>query len=204
MNNYKRYPNVIIGCNCEIGDFVIIGEPPRGKKTGDLKTVIGDNAIIRSNTIIYSGNTIGDNFQCGHNVTIRENNAIGNNVSIGTSSCIEHHIVIEDNVRIHSQAFIPEYSTLKNDCWIGPNVVLTNARYPKSKSTKENLKGPTIESGAIIGANSTILPGIKVENNAIIGAGSVVTRDVPEKIVVAGNPAKKINEVNNIIVYEEE
>ena len=65
-------------------------------------------------------------------------------VSIGSHTNIEHHIIIEDNVRIHSNCFIPEYSILKHDCWLGPNVVLTNARYPQSKDVKKKLGGPTI------------------------------------------------------------
>lgn len=204
MNDCIIYPNVIIGDNCKIGRYVIIGEPPRGKKIGELKTVIGNNAIIRSHTVIYSGNTIGNNFMCGHNVTIRENNTIGNNVSIGTGSCIEHHVVIKNNVRIHSQAFIPEYSILENDCWIGPNVVLTNAKYPNAKNTKDHLLGPIIKSRAIIGANSTILPGIVIENNALIGAGSVVTCNVPKNSIVVGNPAKHIGNISDIKEYKEE
>jgi acetyltransferase-like isoleucine patch superfamily enzyme len=202
MNSYKIYPNVKIGKNARIEDYVIIGQPPRGKKPGEIETVIGSNAVIRSHTVIYAGNRIGDNFETGHNVVIRENNVIGDNVSIGTGSCIEHHIKIGNDVRIHSQAFIPEYSLLEDKCWIGPNVVLTNARYPQSKNAKENLKGPIIKSKAKIGANSTILPGITVGNSALVGAGSVVVKDVETGEVVAGNPARHINCIKNLNDYK--
>jgi UDP-3-O-[3-hydroxymyristoyl] glucosamine N-acyltransferase len=124
----RIYPNVEIGAGAEIDDFVIIGVPPRGKGPGELKTVIGRNAVIRSHTVIYAGNTIGDDFQTGHHVMIRECNEIGSQVSIGTHSVVEHHVKIEDDARIHSQAFVPEYSVLEQGCWIGPNVVFTNAR----------------------------------------------------------------------------
>ena len=163
---------------------------------------IGKNATIREPTIIYSGNDIGDNFNTGHFVTIREENKIGNNVSIGSHSNIEHHIIIEDNVRIHSNCFIPEYTILKHDCWIGPNVVLTNAKYPRSINVKEELKGPTIGEYAKIGANSTILPGIKIGKHALIGAGTVVVKDVPEYAVVVGNPGNIIGDIRNIKEYE--
>ena len=116
--------------NVYIGAFCIIGVPPLHKVDGELETIIGDNATIRSHSVIYAGNKIGDNFSTGHHVAIREMNTIGNNVSIGSLSCIEHHIKIEDGVRIHSQVFVPEYSVLKMNCWLGPNVVLTNAKYP--------------------------------------------------------------------------
>jgi len=163
---------------------------------------IGINSNIRQPTIIYPGNEIGDNFQTGHFVTIRENNKIGNNVSIGSHSNIEHHIIIENNVRIHSNCFIPEYSILKHDCWIGPNVVFTNAKYPKSIDVKNNLIGPTIEEYAIIGANSTILSGIKIGKHALIGAGTVVVRNVQEYEIIIGNPEKKIGDIRNLKNYK--
>ena len=197
-NTYKIYENVKLGKNILIGDFVIIGEPPRDAKPGEPKTVIGDNAVIRSHTVIYAGNRIGSNFQTGHGVMIREKNEIGNNVSIGTNSVIEHHVKIGNNVRIHSQAFIPEMTILEEGCWIGPNVVVTNAYHPLCPKAKQCLKGPTIKVGAKIGANATLLPDIIIGENALVGAGAVVTKDVPERCVVVGNPAKIIKKIEDL------
>lgn len=168
----------------------------------DKNYEIGKNPIIREPTVIYPGNEIGDDFQTGHFVSIREDNRIGNNVSIGSHTNVEHHIIIEDNVRIHSNCFIPEYSTLKNDCWVGPNVVLTNAKYPRSINVKNELKSPTIGSFAKIGANSTVLPGVEIGKHALIGAGSVVTKDVPDYAIVVGNPGKIIGDIRDKKKYE--
>lgn len=194
----KILQNVHLGENITIEDYVIIGAPPTKRKEGELKTVIGDNAVIRSHSVIYAGNRIGNNFQTGNNVNIREENAIGNNVSIGTKTVVEFKAKIEDNVRIHSQAFIPEYTILKEGCWIGPNVVITNAKYPKSLKAKEFLEGVVIEENAKIGANVTILPGITIGKNALIGAGSVVTENVLPGKVMAGNPIKIIKDVQSL------
>ncbi len=192
------YPNVKLGKNCIVEDFVIIGAPPKDSQAGEIETIIGDNSVIRSHTVIYAGNKIGKNFQTGNKANIRELNEIGNNVSIGTLSVVEHHVKIGNGVRIHTQVFIPEFTTLEDESWLGPNVVITNAKYPKSPDAKKELKGPYIKKRAIIGANSTLLPGITIGEQAIIGAGSVVTKDVPDKHVVAGNPAKLINKINNL------
>lgn len=192
--NAKVYPNVKLGKNVIIEDFCIIGIPPVGQSPKE--TVIGDNSIIRAHTIIYSGNTIGENFQTGNKVNIREENLIGDNVSIGTMSIIEHHVKIEDGVRIHSQAFIPEYCVLQKGCWIGPNVVLTNAKYPNSPTTKAELKGVLLKPNCRIGANATILPGLEIGNKALVGAGSVVCKDVKDSEIVVGSPAKKISKVH--------
>ena len=196
--DYRIYPNVEIGKNAKIGDYVIIGVPPKGSEEGELKTIIGDKAVIRSHTVIYAGNSIGHNFQTGHGVMVRELNQIGNNVSIGTHSVIEHHVKMGNNVRIHSQAFIPEYCILEDGVWIGPNVVLTNVFHPLCPKAKECLKGAILRKNARIGANTTILPDVTIGTNALVGAGSVVADDVPDNKVVAGVPAKVIKDIKDL------
>jgi acetyltransferase-like isoleucine patch superfamily enzyme len=198
MTDYRVYEGVRIEEPAEIGLFVLVGVSPRGKKEGDLVTVIGPGAVIRSHTVIYAGNRIGKRFQTGHGAIIREENTIGDDVSIGTGSVVEHHVIIGDGVRVHSKAFIPEYSILEPHCWIGPNVVITNAKYPLSPLVKETLKGALVRRGAKIGANSTLLPGVEIGENALVGAGSVVTRDVPAGAVVAGNPARVIKQITDL------
>jgi acetyltransferase-like isoleucine patch superfamily enzyme len=192
------YPGVIFGADCIVEDFVIIGVPPRGAAPGELPTIIGDGAVIRSHTVIYAGNQIGHRFQTGNKANIRELNQIGDDVSIGTLSVVEHHVKIGDRARIHTQVFVPEYTTLEEDSWLGPNVVITNAKYPKSPEAKESLKGAHLKRGAMVGANSTLLPGITLGEFSLVGAGSVVTQDVPDKAVVAGNPARIINSLDNL------
>jgi acetyltransferase-like isoleucine patch superfamily enzyme len=192
------YPNVVWKGSYTLGPFVIVGQIPREDMTDVPATILGDGACLRSHTVLYYGNVIGQNFQTGHGAMVRELNQIGDNVSLGTGSTIEHHVKIGNRVRLHSHVFIPEYSVLEDDCWIGPHVVFTNARYPKSPNAKNELVGPTVEQGAKIGANSTILPGVKIGRNALIGAGSVVTKDVPAGTVVVGNPARVINQVVNL------
>ena len=194
----KVYKNVEIGKNANIGDYVIIGLPPRGFLDGEIKTRIGEDCIIRSHTVIYAGNFIGDNFQTGHGVLIRENNAIGNNVRIGTGSDVEYEVRIGDNVLLHSRVFIPEFSIIEDDCFIGPNVVFTNSKYPLSPNAKKNLKGPVLKKGAKVGANSTILPGIVIGENSLIGAGCVVAGDVPPNKVLTGTAARIVKDISEL------
>lgn len=192
------YPGVVWGGRYHLDPFVIVGYPVRGKTACDLPTSIGDNALLRSHTIVYCGNVIGTGFQTGHGVLLREMNEIGDDVSIGSGSIVEHHVRIGRGVRLHSHVFVPEFTVLEDECWLGPNVVLTNARYPRSPRAKDELVGPCVEAGAMLGANVTVLPGVRIGKGALVGAGAVVTEDVPAGAVVVGNPGRVINDVANL------
>lgn len=191
-------PRVRLGSGAVIGDFVILGRDP--DRDGEALQ-IGNDARIRSHSVIYAGNRIGDRFQTGHGVMVREDNRIGSDVSIGSHSIVEHHVDIGDRVRIHSNAFIPEFAVLEPGAWIGPSVTLTNARYPLSRDAKSTLAGPVVGAGARVGANVTILPGVVIGAGALIGAGSVVVHDVPPGAVVVGNPARVVRLVAEIEAY---
>lgn len=192
------YPGVTFEGEIEIGPYVIIGHPAQSGRPEEMPTTIGPDAIIRSHTVIYCGNRIGAGFRTGHGVMIREENEIGDDVSIGTNSIVEHHVRIGNGVRLHSNVFVPEYSVLEDGCWLGPNVVVTNAKYPRSPRVKDELAGAHIERGAKIGANVTLLPGVRIGANALVGAGAVVTKDVPPNTVVAGNPAVVIKQISDL------
>jgi acetyltransferase-like isoleucine patch superfamily enzyme len=204
VTTFRLYQNVTLGSQSVIEDYCIIGEPPRGRADGALATVIGAGALIRSHTVIYAGNRIGRGFQTGHGALIREENEIGDDVSIGSHSIVEHHVVIRRGARLHSSVFVPEYSILDEECWLGPGVVLTNARYPRSRGVKETLRGAHIMRRAKVGANATLLPGVTIGADALVGAGAVVVEDVPAGVVVAGNPARVIKMLKDIRAYDPE
>jgi acetyltransferase-like isoleucine patch superfamily enzyme len=151
-------------------------------------TSIGKNAVLRSGTILYCDVTIGDNFSTGHNVLIREQTTIGDNVAIGSSSVIEGTCTLGNNIRIQSMVFIPTYTSIGNGVFIGPNSILTNDRYPPTG--KPELKGPVIEDDVTIGANVTILPGVRLGKGCAVAAGAVVTKDVPAGKLAIGAPAR--------------
>lgn len=184
----------------KIEDNVQLNYQPNSLKTLPLLK-IGNNSVIRSYSVIYAGSKIGNNFHCGHHVLIRENNIIGNKVSIGSGSIVEFNVNIEDECRLHSNTYIPEFTKLEKGCWIGPNVCITNAKYPNNKLSKKKISGVTVGKKAIIGANSTILPGVEISEGSIIGAGSVVTKTTEPFKIYAGNPAKIINIRSNIKDY---
>lgn len=193
---FTIYPQVVFDSSCQFDPFCLIGVPFSEEVLPSL--VLGKKGVFRSHTVLYLGSVFGDNCQTGHYVLVRQNCQIGNHVSIGSSSVIEHEVKIGEGVRIHSQAFIPEFSLIEEFAWIGPRVVFTNAKYPRSPNVRQSLQGPCIGKYAKIGANATILPGIHIGEHALVGAGSVVTKDVPAYAVVVGNPAKRIKSIQDL------
>ncbi|MER3415737.1 MAG: transferase [Gemmataceae bacterium] len=200
----RLYPGVELGEGCVIGEYVVLGEPPRQCLPGSQPTRLGRAARVRSHTVIYAGTTIGDDFQCGHACLIREECHIGDRVSIGSHTVVEFRVHIGNGVRIHSQAFIPEYCVLDDECWIGPRVVLTNAKYPAAPKSKAHLAGVHVGRKAKIGANATILPGVTLGEGCLVGAGAVVTRAVPPGAVVVGNPARIVKHIDDLCWPEDD
>jgi acetyltransferase-like isoleucine patch superfamily enzyme len=114
---------------------------------------------------------------------------IGKNCKIDAFVYVEEGVNIGDNCKIRPFVFVPTGVVIEDNVFIGPNVTFTNDKYPKAKGEWKLLR-TIVKKGASIGSNSVILPGVTIGEEALVGAGSVVTKDVPSKTVVAGNPAR--------------
>ena len=190
--------NVELGSGTVVGEYVVLGRAPRGKKEGDLALVIGPDSVIRPFTTIYAGTTIGARLQTGQGASIREDNVLGDDVSVGTNAVLEFGNRVGHHVRIHSGCFL-EMGTVEDFVFLGPHVVFTDDPHPMGcPRYKECAGGPTVRAMAKIGANSTLLPGVVIGRGALIGAGSVVTKNIPDEVVAAGNPAVVIKRIDEL------
>jgi UDP-2-acetamido-3-amino-2,3-dideoxy-glucuronate N-acetyltransferase len=130
---------------------------------------------------------------------------IGDETKVGTFVEIQKGAKIGKRVKVSSHSFICEGVTIEDEVFIGHGVMFINDKYPRATTGNGQLQTeadwvctPTlIKQGASIGSNATILCGVTVGANAIVGAGSVVTRDVPDGAVVAGNPAHIIRKMES-------
>lgn len=194
------YPNVTIGEGSVVYGPCILGHPPRGKAPGELPLVIGSYAIIRAFTTIYAGTTIGDRCQTGHSTVIREDNIFGDDCSVGTCAVLECGNRIGNHVRIHTHAGM-ECATLADEVLIGPGARLLDDPHAPCPRSRECVGGVKVKYAAVIGADATVLPGLTVEERAVVGAASVVIRDVPAEVVVAGNPARVVKRVDELVCW---
>ncbi len=189
--------DVIIGNDPFIDRDVALGYMP-ARKLRDARVVIGDNAVIRSNTVIYAGVNIGDGLETGHNVVIREENEIGARFSIWSNSVVDYGCRIGDGVKVHSKVYVSQFSLIEDDVFLAPGVTLANDMHPGCGFSTQCMKGPVIKKGAQIGVNVTVLPRVTIGECALVGAGSVVTKDVPAHAVVFGNPARVIKSIDEL------
>lgn len=115
---------------------------------------------------------------------------IGKDCNICAHVLIENKVVIGDRVTVKSGVQLWDGIEIEDDVFIGPNATFTNDLFPRSKQYPEHFEKTQIGKGASIGANATILAGLKIGNYAMVGAGAVVTRDIPPYAIVVGNPAR--------------
>lgn len=137
-------------------------------------------------------NNVGKGTRIWQYVVILPRAIIGEDCNICAHTLVENDVIIGDRVTIKSGVFIWDGIRVEDDAFIGPNVTFTNDKFPRSKEYPEEFLETIVEKGASIGANATILPGIKIGAGAMVGAGSVVTKDVKANSVVVGNPAKEM------------
>jgi acetyltransferase-like isoleucine patch superfamily enzyme len=196
----RQFQNVALGENSAVDETAIVGLPPRGAADGELPTVIGPDAVIRSHAVVYAGTTIGARFSAGHGALVREDNVLGDDVSVGTNASLEFGNRIGHRVRIHTGCFL-ESCVVEDDVFLGPHVVFTDDPHPMCPRYRDCVGGATVRRQVSIGANVTVLPGVEIGEGSVIGAGSVVTASVPAGVVVAGNPARVVKKVEELVCW---
>lgn len=148
---------------------------------------------------------IGNDSKIWQFVVVLKNAVIGKNCNICSHCFIENDVKVGNDVTIKAGIYLWDGIEVGDNVFIGPNVVFTNDLYPRSKQFKAPVK-TIIEKGVSLGANSTILTGIKLGQYAMTGIASVVTRDLKSYGLYYGNPAKQhgwVDEQGEKLVYDE-
>ena len=135
---------------------------------------------------------IGEGTRVWQYVVILPGAVIGRDGNICSHCFIENKVVVGDRVTVKCGVQLWDGVTLEDDVFVGPNATFTNDREPRSRNAATTLLPTLVKKGASIGANATILPGLTIGEGAMVGAGSVVTKDVPPRTLVVGNPARVV------------
>jgi len=149
--------------------------------------------FVHPSAIVDNGAVIGENTKIWHFSHIMKGAVIGNNCSIGQNVFIADGVKIGNNVKIQNNVSVYNGVEIEDDVFLGPSCVFTNIKNPRSQVIRKHLYEKTIiKRGATIGANATIVCGITIGKYAFIAAGAVVTKDVADYALMAGNPAQFI------------
>jgi UDP-2-acetamido-3-amino-2,3-dideoxy-glucuronate N-acetyltransferase len=161
-------------------------------------SVAHDLVYVHPSADVSDQATIGPGTRVWHQSQVREGAVIGKDCILGKGSYVDKDVRIGDACKLQNGVFVFHGFNLEGGVFLGPGVMLLNDKHPrainpdgspKSDADWEVSEG-TVGYGAAVGGGAVVLPGIRIGRMALVGAGAVVTRDVPERGIVAGNPAR--------------
>jgi acetyltransferase-like isoleucine patch superfamily enzyme len=196
------YPGTVLGEGVKVLEGAVVGKQPvlSSRSTAPRDplppAVVGAGSVISTGAIVFAGSTIGSRVIVGDQSCIRERVTLGDDVVVGRGSLVENDTSVGAMTKIQANAYITAYSLLEEHVFIAPCVVTTNDNWMgRTDKRLGNVKGPTIRRGARVGGGAVLCPQIEIGEEAFVGAGAVVTKDVPPRVVVVGNPARVLRDV---------
>lgn len=163
------------------------------------------NVWVHPTANVAPDSQIGQGTRVWINVQIREKASIGEQCILSKDVYIDHGVSIGHRCKIQNSVSVYNGVTIADDVFVGPNVAFTNDRVPRAFNSEWKITPTRVETGASIGANSTIVCGVTIGEFAMVAAGSVVTKDVMPYTLVMGNPARyvaNIDRMGNRLVEE--
>lgn len=142
--------------------------------------------------------SVGAGTQIWHEAQVREGAVIGKHCILGKGAYIDRGVRIGDHCKLQNGAFVFHGFNLEDGVFLGPGAMLLNDKHPRAINPDGSLRGDAdwtaseglVGYGASVGGGAVILPGVTIGRMAMVGSGAVVTRDVPERGIVVGNPAR--------------
>ena len=196
------YPGTVLGEGVKVLEHAVVGKQPTlsprstAKREPLAPAELGAGTIVSTGAVVFAGTKVGERVIVGDQACVRERVTIGDDVVLGRGTLVENDTTIGALTKIQADAYITAYSTLEDNVFIAPCVVTTNDNFMgRTERRHELIAGPTIRRGARIGGGAVLCPGVEIGEEAFVGAGAVVTKDVPPRTLVIGNPAKVLREV---------
>ncbi len=204
-DDVRVHPHVVIESGVEIGPGTELlpgtyaGRRPRAvgaiarKPHFEERLTIGGGCSIGTHAVLYCGSEIGPDTLIGDEAMVREMVRVGRGCVVGRSVAVDVDVEIGDDTVIMFGTSVVGKARIGSGVFVATGVNMTNDNVLGRDGWEEGeIAGPTIEDGARIGSNATLLPGVRIGCDAIVGAGAVVTRDVEPGQTVVGNPGRPL------------
>ncbi|MEQ8764186.1 MAG: DapH/DapD/GlmU-related protein [Planctomycetota bacterium] len=150
-----------------------------------------DDVFIHPSAVVAESCRLGPGVRIWHFCHVMEEAIVGAGTQLGQNVFVGRGVRIGERVKIQNNVSVFEGVELEDEVFCGPSVVFTNVKYPRSAfPRRDRFEKTRIGRGATLGANATILCGVSIGAEAMVGAGSVVTKDVSERQLVLGTPAR--------------
>jgi acetyltransferase-like isoleucine patch superfamily enzyme len=192
------HSNVSLAAGCAVLAGAVLGAR-LGREARDVRPtralLVGPASTIGTHAVVFEGTEIGARVTVGDQTYVREDVRLGDDCLLGQRASLAPDTVVGARVRIQYQSSIAPPGVVEDDVFIGPNVTTTNDNTVHRMGPDDQLRGPVLRRGCRIGAGALLLPGVEVGEQAFVAAGSLVTRDVPPRVVVMGQPARVVREV---------
>src|ERR671935_1451723 len=196
------FPGTVLAEGVQVLEHAVVGKQPvlsprsTAKREPLPAAELGAGTIVSTGAVVFAGTKVGRRVIIGDQACIRERCVVGDDVVLGRGSLVENDTTVGALTKIQANAYITAYSTLEEQVFIAPCVVTSNDNFMgRTERRHELVKGPTIRRGARVGGAAVLCPGVEIGAEAFVGAGAVVTRDVPPRAVVVGNPARVLRDV---------
>ena len=199
--NVVIHDGTVVGGEVRIQDGAVLGKPVAlGARSSASRAPvppaeIGSGATVCAGAIVVAGASVGSGALVGDQAHVRERAIIGDETAVGRGTAVDNDVVIGARVRIQTNCYITAFSTIEDDVFVAPGVVLTNDNTMTRHGPDHPLRGATLRRACRVGGAAVLAPGVEVGEEAFVAAGAVVVRDVPPRAVVMGVPARVVREV---------
>jgi UDP-2-acetamido-3-amino-2,3-dideoxy-glucuronate N-acetyltransferase len=191
-----------VGDRCSIADHAVLGKRPllsshsRARADGLAALRLGDGVSVGTGAVVFAGAEIGDSAILGDGAFVRERTTIGAGSVVGQGSSLDNDVTVGARARIQGGVYLTAHSVLEDDVFVGPGVLSTNDDTMGRHGPEMSLRGALLRRACRVGAGAILTPGVEVGEEAFVAAGALVTRDVPARAVVIGQPARVLREVD--------